>query len=522
MTEYEPKSGWYSPWTQRIANELPDWNKIRRRRDSVGQALINPIAGKYMDEWWDAAEKALRNKFPATLNLNEPDLITSITIPDGITLLQPSQIRNKLLNSSFEIWPNQSILPQSWRQTGTGTVVVSETGFVGKRAIEVTPALGSTIGVYQEFDEVIPAGQEWSFSVHYQVQGGAGLTAPATGFGIEVLGYCIDNTTETLRTPFDPTASVYPRRLTLTDSFSKTVSKVRVTLICTRTIGFPFTGTLTIDMVQAEKGSSPTSWMPNPLDNWPHITVLWQLSPILLESGYRMQFVETIGDFWTRAIPTRLEPKVGFTEGTADPIPSGTVISYGTAGRWVEVDSDKEEWPYTAEAYSYLGSHRIRFIGTLVPDILGTFMLAFRNYRSYFETEEIELEAITYYDPWLWIVHKKDDKDGAQKRYLSVVDPRTPWPRPDYLEALVTIEIPDLSLLRLITRVEFRNDDQSHIYIGDGESTFVFSLHYDYFMIAGRMINMREQPDSITVLPAEPTRREQASKDISMDRSRGR
>ena len=510
MAEHRPESGWYSRWTQKTANGLPSWNKIRRQRDTVGQQLINAAAGKYIEHAWDEMERALRNRYPGTVEVNQPDLVMRIDIPHGIEANQPTEITNQVLNSSFEIWPNQSELAQFWQYTGTGTAKIVACGFVGNRALKLSASLGQTVKVYQDLDLEIPAGQEWTFSAWYKINSTLNLTAPATGFGIEVVGYLVDNTTEVLRTAFATNTNDRATKISVTGSFTKAVSKVRISFVVNHTAGFTFSDTVTVDLSQAEEGKVATSWRPHPLDNWPHVTVFFDLAPILIENGNRAQFVESMQDFWLQAIPTRMSYGTQITDAEpADtaPIPVGGVTSYGTAGRFVETDVYDEDWLYTIEAISHGGTHELRMIGTEVPDILGTFGMAFRNWRSWFEDDtSIVLEAITFFGSRLWVVHKKNDFLGVQRRYLSVVDIKTPWPRPSYFEVLTTLELPVPSLSTLITRLEFRYDDQQHIYVGDGSTTHVYTLHYDYFTIQGRSIHLREDPATISIIEAEPRR----------------
>jgi hypothetical protein len=512
MAEHEPKAGWYSRWTQKTVNGLPDWNAIRQRRDSVGQQLVNAGWGKAIEHARDEAERALRNKFIGTVEINQPDLITKVDIPRSIALNQPTAIQNWAHNSSFEIWPNQADLPLYWRMTGSGTPEVVSSGFIGARALSLSTGYGQDFVVYQDIEIDIPAGQTWTFSAWHTTDNALGLSAPATGFGLEITGYLVDNTTEVLTAAFTPDTGGIPIKVAVTGSFTLAVSKVRVSMRLARTPGFDFGSNVIVDLLQMEEGDVASPWQPHPLDNWPHVLIHNLLPPVWLESGDRAQFVEDMHDFWLRALPTRAEHlKIIVDDGPADSSPTavGGLTSYGTAGRFIETDFFDHDWPYTVEAYSQGGTHSLRMVGTDVPDILGVFGLAFRNWRGWFEDDTgIEIEAITYFGGWLWVLHKADDFLGVRHRYLSAVDVKTPWPRPTYLEVPMTLELPTPSLGTTLTRLEFRHEDQQHIYIGDGLTTHVYTLHYDYFMIKGRVIRLREDPALVTITQAEHTRDE--------------
>ena len=78
---------------------------------------------------------------------------------------------------------------------------------------------------------------------------------------------------------------------------------------------------------------------------------------------------------------------------------------------------------------------------------------------------------------------------------------------------------PDINTL--ITKVGFRYDDQQHLYIGDGHTTYVYNLYYDYFTISDRDLYMREKPDSISIVESAPIRRSMTAdvEDSGFDRT---
>ena len=111
---------------------------------------------------------------------------------------------------------------------------------------------------------------------------------------------------------------------------------------------------------------------------------------------------------------------------------------------------------------------------------------------------------------YLLVVLKKVDYAGTTKRYLAIVDPRVPEPVPSYMEVVSMIELSGISTATKISRADVRYSDQQHLYVGNGESEWAFTLHYDYFMVDFNRKAMYYREDYSTVVPQvmSRTRRE--------------
>jgi hypothetical protein len=501
MTEYAPKPTYYASETQRIANELPSWMKIRRERDSNGQYFLG-APGRILQDINDDLDRMLRDRFLTIANADEPDQMRMVELPVVEDLKFPATIENFLFNASFELNTSHDRLPDWWQSEGNGSVTVSA-GLLGANGIQLQAGTDQFAAIYQEVDEPIRAGVPWCFYVWHK-SAATGLTAPATGFGLEVTGTRGDASTETLRASFTPDTGGYQRLAAILGSFSQDVVKWKFRAIVTNAAGFRITTPVTVDIAMASPGQLIKPWRPNPFDTHPYLNYFDGLAPVIVEHPVRAQYVERIPDFWDKALPTRAgTPQLLSSGGTIDPVPTagadGFAI-YGQAGAHTEVDVWEDEWPVEFQLGLDGANPRVRGIGTVAADIFGPFELAFRNWRNWFEDGiSWTPEAMTWLHDRLHVVLQKQDYQGTTKRYLAFVDQRFSRPFSTYMEVVAMIELAGISTGTRITRAEYRYSDQQHLYIGNGESEWVYPLYYDLFMVdfARKRLYLREEYDLV-------------------------
>jgi hypothetical protein len=500
MTEYAPKPGYYSPETQRIANELPRWMKARRESDSNFQFVMRP-PGEHLEGLNESLEQSLQDNFIGLANPDEPDLLKKVQLPPTVQLARPENLENRIFNSSFEIVTSQDRLPDFWRPEGTGLVTIGA-GLLGTRSLEFQLGIGQWAAAYQDTRWPIRAGERWTFYVWYKCQ--VIGTVPTTGFGIEIVGTRGDASTETLRANFDADTLGYPRRLVLKGVFTQDVVSWRFRIIATNSGPFPV-ASLLVDAAMAAPGDTAKEWKPHIQDSYPYM-LMDGLAPVVVEHPFRAQMVTRQTDFWLKAIPTRIGSlQLLSSSGTVDPTPTpGTdgFAVYAEAGRFVEVDFWKKEWPGTWQLGYQSASPRIRGLTYDAGDVLGPFNIAFRNYRNWFDDGHVWTpEGMTYFHGYLLVVLQKQNYLGQTKRYLAIVDARRPRPFPTYMEAWALLELPGISLGTRLSRVAIRWSDQQHLYVGDGQSEWVYRLHYDYFILDedAKIVYLRE--DYGTVVP---------------------
>lgn len=143
---YNPRADLHFNETQRIANKLPEWNKIRKRRQSNGQVLLNELYGRPLDDGANMLEQSFRSRFLSLIPLDEPDIVHEVSIPDSLDLSEPTGVSNFVKNSYFQIWSYTHQIPDYWQYNieAIKPQLITSTP-VGHNAVRIT---GKNTGEY--------------------------------------------------------------------------------------------------------------------------------------------------------------------------------------------------------------------------------------------------------------------------------------------------------------------------------------------------------------------------------------
>jgi len=489
MAEVDPLVGFHSTNTQRIANYLAQWQEIRKLRHSQGQRLINAMYGIHFDEVEEGLDRSLRDMLLELSDLNQPDVVSRLVLPSDAILDVPVDNRNLIRNSSFERWTVPAKMPDIWTSTGTVAVVG---GLVGYRAVQLSTPSNGTSTAIQTVKEQVPVDVPHTFSVWYRIPSHA-LSLPSTDFGLRITGTRPDGNTDTIEKLFKAHTDNEWARLTLSYTPTQDWVKFDFEIRVTRTDSFPFASTVQIDAAQVERGDTSTPWRSNIQDTLPYFSNRTRTG-IRLESNHHMWFTDNLEDFWFKAIPTRHAIRQSWSEVRSAPTSAGSTRT---------VDFSKREWDVVWTLNGNKIEKRIKdpVVADSLLDTLASYDIAYRNENEKFEiqTSGITMEAMTWFAGRLWLVVSETDFSSSTIRSLYILEPRTNHPEPSYLEAIagIKLDIPNTAVM-----CEFRNEDQQHIYINDGSTTYVVRLYYDLFTVDGgsRLLYMREKHANIGVV----------------------
>lgn len=523
MPEYLPRVNRYSAETQKTCNNLPFHSKIRRERSSVGQSLINATFGAHAGDVRKSVNMFMRDHFVTLASLDQPDIYYSTELDPHIQLARPESTVNLLHNSSFEIWTNELRLPDWWFASHDDLVDVASDGIIGDRCISFNLTAGSSADIWQVvptrlgnypssafFSEETPLfeqaewplkqGIEMVFSVWYMVPDHDGSVDITLRLDVECHSRTGALTTYSTALS-ENTAGVWRRGyVAVTLPYDCDLIWVNAEGINGTISDFPVP--IYIDACQFEFGTLPTLWEPHINDRPFHLDTLniHDPAPVVSEHGHRAQFVETIEDFWF-ALPTRLELICTEVPETVDP---------GRAGYTYEVDFWKKTW--TTEWVIDDNDIVKRGIPEQAADQYGRYLLAPTTHYGTYEDALFGmpvLHALTYFRDKLWIVATLFNWTGTPDMYLFVANPDTPWPEPEYLEVPLVLRLRDWPGGTPV-RVEFKYEDQQHIYITTATDEYCYRLYYDYFMIneLKKRAFFRENLGTVSILPtAEPAKR---------------
>ena len=485
--KYNPRPDAYAFNTQRIANKLPEWNKIRRRKQSYGQNLINAIYGHPLDKVEEQIEDSFRERSLQLSPLDQPDLVVEAYVPDHIDLGAPPGIQNFIPNSNFQIWSYPHQLPDKWiaLDTSNSQTYTIIPGLHGHNSLRVTAPASQSASVYIDIDLNIPAGQVWSisgFCRHFEF-----ITAATTGdkWGLSVEGLQVTNNTwEVKGTAVCPIEStLHWSRITKDFSFSAAVSKVRVKL--NNRIAGSVSRSIEFACIQLEIGKQITPWGVRSDDSYPYMTRSTNCPIFVSGETASATYVENTEDFWNNSYPMR-------SSHVAQETANEDAIT--TAGRFPVSDFFGKTYYYT---YFMNGSY-LRFRDSeSTEDYVRDFYLAFRNEEGKYKIKDgFTIEAATHFAEKLWVVARVADVSGTTIRGLYVFEPRFPWPAPTYIECIAGCRLPtNIPLQTAVNRIEFRNEDRQHLFVFIPGSLFIVRLYYDLFAlnVRERRVLLREQ-----------------------------
>lgn len=509
MPEYQPRFNNYSPGTQRVANRLPYHSKIRRERSSVGQSLINSVIGPGSADLRKKIAELGNQHYLNVASYDTPDIIWSADLDSDVEYPTPITYKNFVRNSSFEICTNALRLIDWWELynsvvDSTNKVTMDSNAAIGGNALKfdisgrATQSISQTICDTTAPDEyvldidpmlvntVMPfrSGLTMTMSMYYNIIEFTAIPVNVT-ISMDIVGTRrVGGGTDTYTHTITPAVTSGWMRGEFSASFTADYSTL-VIIIYVNNTGSGDVEML-VDGVQLELGQAATEWVPNTMDKPFHLDPLSidGFAPASSEfNSQRAQYVADIEEFWV-AVPTRVE----YEDCRAV---SGIVA--GTSGYSYEVDFWKKQWTTEWKLGSHNGVDYIYKTGTHdeAEDEYGRYLIGLTTHNGIIGVGDngtydhsLNLHAITYFQDRLWVVASAPDyqSNSIITNYLIVVNPSSPWPESTYLEAYTALEFDDV-LAGTLLKVEFKVEDQQHIYISTSTMEYKFRLYFDYFML---------------------------------------
>lgn len=487
-TENEARIGYHSSVTQEIVNQLPMWWSGRRLRTSKYNQIVNYLAGTQIADLVSRNDDAFVGGVLALADANVPDILLKYQVPASVGLREDYVSRNLLVNGSFKLRTNPYLVADNWTYSGT---IQYQTGLFNNTAVAMDPTAGLAY-LRQELYLDIPAGKKLCASCYYRIPtwAAAGAVVP-TGHGITFTVRYKDGTTSVGYAQFAAHTQGEWKRVQTYLTLTANIDLITFQVQTFTTAGFAINQQVVVDGCQVEQAQRASQWEPSRLDS-PHYVGFSDSPPVDFEAEHLLYYTDALRDFWYRAEPTR----TGVTYSRTNEI-----VSSATAGTETLTDYFGEDWDCT---FSHSGN-KVKKIGITCPDEeYGSYDLAFYNPRGFYETGyTYTIQALTWFADRIWLViNTRNIPENTMTAILCTVDPRVPSPEPDYLEVTAAISMPDVPLD--IDRMEFRYEDQQHIYLGNATTEYRVRVYYDYYMVDTQtyMAYFREQYDQL-VLPNE-------------------
>jgi len=508
----EAQVGWWSHWTQAIANGLPLWHAGRNNEFCRTQRLIN-IFAQEIEEADRLLQEERRNRFIGTVDIFQPD--KSYRIPITVPLRdqpQYSESKNLVANSDFSI-PGLARynVPWGWTDRMTATTGLVEhytaNALTGTGCVRMKADAGEVCYLRQLVHSTLGAEDCVTASawVNVPVPVDAPRSTDSAKYALVLTVLYADGTTTTSRVAIPAATAGGWRRIETTVSCDRRVFRADVMFVVDNEDG-DSTWEVFVDGVQLEGAPGATSYE-RPLTELPHWLENRNRSLFYLqavgaatertvehESGYPLTYSEYQHtkvwitqdkfDWWLQAVPTRTG-SITATSGL-----SGT-----TRTRWgFEAESETK---VRRNAAFQIGDNQIQYVVEDTPadilfshDIADHFMDGADTLRDEYgiyadddESFSVTIEALTVHRNMLWVV-VKETFEGSTIRVLKVLRPAQ---RPDvladddqdnFLETIQDFRLDDAD--GTVTSVAFVEGNDAKLVMQKGDDQYSLDLYFDY------------------------------------------
>jgi hypothetical protein len=273
----------HSPFTQKIANNFPQWMDLRKDQNSVGQALIKAWAPNL-----ESVEKSF-TEYRKDQFLTRANLYDNITYGysglsfKGLNVYTPI-FNNMLYNSSFSILgPKRYVKPDGWGVYRDNIKAVSfdeKNAIFGTRCLVLDGQYGKA-EIKQSNEFTIIAGSA-TFSIYVKTDDTELSTAKyyePSEAGIFFMLEYIDGSISSFGAGFPKNTKSNWARVAATGTIEKELHKYHVVIVNR------VSGKFLVDLPQLENAKSPSSWTPSIID-----------TPVYANGGRTVAGVQAIYD----------------------------------------------------------------------------------------------------------------------------------------------------------------------------------------------------------------------------------
>lgn len=473
MVVTPPIVGFHSPATQSIANNLPEWTKIRQNYTSTGWKFMNAW-GMALESVVDNVTKNIYNMHLSTSDLLEFNSLYTVELPDSDIL--DKQFFNILYNSAFTIRDvSRSDMPAGWTLETGSDVTTIYTGYSPSVC-----AVSSNIGrlrISQDIDLDNQYYNKLYASAYVKCSTGADIDVIVSAETIDgtvlsstgtYTGSCIEWTRVSVQLPIN--SQVY------TTTF-------KIDTMCS--------GRIEIASVQLQPDML-TEWSNNPQDVLPYTNTLpiGNLVAAIPKNTISKKIpifpVGSDRDLIYSNIPTRIESA---TRPPCDLSPyaiqvHGRRISYQgevVSTEWVNDDTQIIERSVSPTIFDYFGRYDIR-------------ELRFHQFLEYGTSDDTSVTITplaTAVRKDILFVACKEECNGNYTRTIKVFIPKAPPNQGTYLESIADFNL-DLFLEGTLGDNQITDEEISTIGFSDiGHSwliinttanrRFYYKMYFDYY-----------------------------------------
>jgi len=473
MTITPPIIGFHSASTQSIANNFPEWTKIRQNYTSTGWKFINAW-GMALESVVDNVTKNINNMHLATSDLLENTSVHTIELPDPSIL--DKQYLNILYNSSFCIKDvSRSKMPAGWTLDSGSDVQTIFTGYAPSIG-----AIASDIGTLKIRQDI------YLDNEFYNKLYGSTYLKCATGSNVKVI-----ISTETIDGTVLSSTGIYSGSCVEWTRLSTNLNISAQLYKATFTVESMCSGRVEISSVQLQKDAL-TEWSNSTVDVLPHTNAIPLGNAVAaipkntISKKIPLFPVRTDKELVYANVPTRIEPSI---KPSMDLSPYalqiyGRRVSYQgevVSTEWVNDDTQIIERSVSPTIFDYFGKYDIR-------------ELRFHEFLEYGTTEDNSVDITplaTAIRKDILYVACKEVYNGNTIRTIKILIPKSPPNQKTYLESIIDFDL-NLFLEGILGDNQITNEEISTIGFSDvganwliinttANRRFYYKLYFDYY-----------------------------------------
>lgn len=481
----------WNPITQDIANNLPNWHPGRRLRSSNWQKFIN-LPAKASAKINRLAADVAGSLFLDSAPINEIDQVGRVW-PDPTKLNHEKQNPNLVKNPAFGLGPTPFGHPDHWGVSAVSTNwdMTQSDNLFGQVGLTINLDTNDSGTLIQEIEDIsLGVGETVTASVYYKTDLTPVPTAVPSSidFHAKLVGLYEDGTTVTDEITLDPETDGSWFTAAPTITATKVLTRLWL-IIHVDTISSLAAFDFYVGGAALAKNSKEPAFGFG--KTWPHY--FESPADVDVEPSQELWLTTDPDEFWNRAIPTRIS----------------TPTSTATAGPFSAVTTAPSDFPIRDALrqtfnIGYIAENdKVAMYEANGQSALAEYNLALPTPDGFVVEEDLNAEAVTYFNDRLWAVVSFEDEStlddyrviheygsvgadfdpGNKMRYLAVVENLTPAEQTTYMEVIQMLPLAELGTADPIVKMSFVNDDPQWLYFWTSSTEYYSRLYFDYGLV---------------------------------------
>jgi hypothetical protein len=475
----------YVPWTpetQFIANNLPEFHPGRRLRSSNWQTFLNGPS-KAVEIVVRDGQHVANARFLASCPVNELDQVGEISCDPTKANAPKADNANRLVNPSLSLLRTPFTEPQDWALKG-GWSVDTALSLFGYNSLQCAPANNVQVSAVQALEVDLKSNDKLSIALYYRSPEVGTRAVPTNEFALKLVLLYEDGTSDLFTTFLAPGTDSRWALASVVGTAAQVTYRAFAVVVVTGQAYSPFNlnlGGLTAHVgAQRESfsfGKTKPFFLQFPLDT-------------ALEPSKELWLTGDAREFEREIIPTRID--------------EATLVQAGAFTSSVTIDQmfRLEDAVLNSVSMGFAVSNAKAGLYVVDPlELIKEYSVAFydQGAAGYIVSTGFQLEAVTWFNGRLWGIGVFSDSTEANKviqvaewgsigapvdgtdrtKYLVALNSQLPALPTDYIEVQAAWPLKLLPLAEPAVSMAFEADDPNWVHFKTATEEYKAAVHYD-------------------------------------------